>query len=246
MISITILVKNGQSRLKQVLHQLQKFDEIILYDTGSTDRTLEIAKQYPNVSVYQRTFKGFGRSHNEAAKLAKHDWILSIDADEVMTEPLCEEIHALCLHPSRVYSIPFFNYFNGKQIKWCGWHPEHHVRLYNKKHTSFSETLVHEKIITKNLNKYFLKNPILHYSYESLSDFLTKMEHYSTLFAKQYQYKRKASPLSALYHGWGAFLKSYLLKRGFLGGFEGFLISMYKGHTAFYKYLKLYLANREK
>ncbi|MFZ0564907.1 MAG: glycosyltransferase family 2 protein [Chlamydiales bacterium] len=246
MISVTLLVKNGESRLKEVLQQLQSFDEIILYDTGSTDHTLEIAKHYPNVSIHQKSFKGFGRSHNEAAELAKNSWILSIDADEVVTKALIDEIHALPFHPNHVYSIPFLNFFNGKQIKWCGWYPERHVRLYNKQQTSFSETLVHEKVITKDLNEILLDHPIHHYSYETLSDFLIKMECYSTLFAKQYQHKRKASPVTALYHGLGAFITSYLLKRGFLGGFEGFLISMYKGHTAFYKYLKLYIANQDK
>lgn len=89
-----------------------------------------------------------------------------------------------------------------------------------------------------------LKHPIHHYPYDSISDFLVKMERYSSLFAEQYCQKRKSSPLIALFHGCGAFVKSFFLKKGFLGGFEGFMISVYNGHTAFYKYLKLYQANK--
>lgn len=136
MISVTILVKNGARLLQEVLNAASVFDDIILYDTGSEDSTLEIARTFSNVTIYQKKFIGFGPSHNEAARLAKHEWILSIDADEVLSEPLAEEISSLKLEPNAVYAIPFFNYFNQKQIKWCGWYPEKHVRLYNKKKNS--------------------------------------------------------------------------------------------------------------
>ncbi len=243
MISVTILVKNGQSRLGEVLNALKKFDEIILLDTGSTDQTLEIAKDFSNVAIHHAPLQGFGPTHNLAASLAKNDWILSIDDDEVVTPELAEEILSLNLNPDHLYTLPFFNFFNGKKIKWCGWYPEKHTRLYHRKKTGFTDAMVHEGVMTKNLQPITLRNPVHHHSYDSLSDFLTKMEHYSTLFAEQHRAKRKSSPLIALYHGVGGFLKSYFLKKGFMGGYEGFLISVYNGHTAFYKYLKLYHAN---
>ncbi len=243
MISVTILVKNGERRLREVLESLKKFNEIILLDTGSTDRTLLIAAEFPNVKMYQRSFQGFGHAHNEAASLANNEWILSIDADEVLSEDLAKEILNYSLDAGCVYALSFYNYFNGKHIKWCGWYPESHVRLYHKNTTRFSEALVHEGVLCDGLRKKYFKAPLHHYSYDTLSDFLQKMERYSTLFALQYHRKRASSPLIALYHGVGAFLKSYLLKRGFLGGYEGFLISVYNGHTAFYKYLKLYEIN---
>ncbi len=245
MISVTILVKNGERRLSEVLQSLQSFDEIILFDTGSTDQTLEIASRYPNVSIYKCAFNGFGPAHNEAAMLAKYDWILSIDADEVVTPKLSHEIRSLSLDPGSIYALQRLNYFNGKQIKWCGWYPEQCIRLYNKRKTAFSETLVHEKVIKKDLKEILLTYPISHYPYETISDFLHKMQQYSSLFAEQNKYRRKASPTIALYHSFGAFFNSFVLKCGFLGGFESFLISLYHGHTAFYKYIKLYLANRE-
>lgn len=245
MISVTILVKNGSRCLKEVLTALSIFDDIVLYDTGSEDATLEIAQTFPNITIYKKKFIGFGPCHNEAAKLAKHDWILSIDADEVLSESLAVEITHLKLNPNTIYAIPFFNYYNGRQIKWCGWYPEKHNRLYHKQRTAFSEAMVHEGVIKQSgMSEVLLQNPIHHYPYSSISDFLIKMERYSTLFAQQYSKRRKSSPLIAIVHGWGAFLKSFFIKKGFLGGFEGFIISAYNAHTAFYKYLKLYQANK--
>jgi glycosyltransferase involved in cell wall biosynthesis len=245
MISVTILVKNGERKLKEVLESLASFEEIILYDTGSSDRTLDIAAQFHNVRIYKRSFEGFGLCHNKAAALATHEWILSIDADEVLSLPLATEIKQLSLDPKTVYALPFFNYYNGKQIKWCGWYPETHVRLYHKKQTAFSEAMVHEGVIITGFKTAILAHPIYHYPYDSISDFLIKMERYSTLFAEQNCSKKHSSPFVAITHGMAAFIRSYVFQRGFLGGFEGLLISAYNGHTAFYKYLKLYQANRK-
>jgi len=244
MISVTIIVKNGERHLREVLNALQGFDEVLLYDTGSTDQTLEIAQNYSNVVITQKEFSGFGPAHNEAAALAKNEWILAIDADEIVSSELAKEILETPLNQDTVYALPFHNFYKNKQIKWCGWYPESHIRLYHKEMTSFSNAMVHEGVITKGLKVKTLSSPVRHYPYASISDFLIKMDRYSTLFAKQYQNKRRSSPLIALTHGAAAFFKSYLLKRGFLGGFEGLLISAYNGHTAFYKYLKLYEANK--
>lgn len=245
MISVTIIIKNGERKLKEVLNALLGFDEVILYDTGSTDRSLEIAKEFDHVSIYQKPFIGFGPCHNDAAILAKNNWILSLDADEVLSPQLANEILQLKLDPSRVYALPFFNYYNGKQIKWCGWYPESHVRLYNRTCTRFSEAMVHEGVISKDLQKVMLHFPVHHYPYDSISDFLIKMERYSSLFAEQNHLKKKSSPRIAIQHGAAAFFKSFFLKRGFMGGYEGFLISVYNAHTAFYKYLKLYQSNKK-
>lgn len=244
MISVTIIVKNGEKRIEQVLERLRPFDEVILYDTGSTDRTLEIGKSFSNVKAFEKELIGFGHAHNEAASLATHPWILSIDADEVPSQELVDEILVKQLDKETVYDLPFHNYYNGKLIKWCGWYPESHIRLYNKKITAFSVAMVHEGVISEGLEIEKLAHPVNHYSYDSISDFLTKMERYSSLFAKQYKGKKRSSPLIALWHGIGGFWKSFFLKKGFMGGFEGFLISVYIGHTAFYKYLKLYQENR--
>lgn len=244
-ISVTILTKNSQAYLKEVLDALTAFDEVLICDTGSQDSTLEITRQFPNTKVVERTFSGFGPTHNIASSLAKHDWILSIDSDEVLTPELAKEISLLDLNENSVYSFPRHNEYRGKWIKWCGWHPDRQIRIYNRTKTAFTEAQVHEAIIIKDLKVVELNSPLRHYSYANVADFLTKMQSYSTLFAIQYQGKKSSSLCKAVLHGLFAFIKSFFIKRGFMGGHEGFEISFYNANTAFYKYLKLAEANEK-
>ena len=132
MISVTILTKNSRKYLKEVLSAVQMFDEVIIYDNGSTDDTFEIARTFPNVKIVRGDFIGFGPTHNKASSAAKNDWILSIDSDEVVTPEMAKEILSTRLDPDSVYSFPRKNYYNGKWIKWCGWFPDRRVRLYNR------------------------------------------------------------------------------------------------------------------
>lgn len=239
MISCVILTQNNAVYIDATLQSLQSFPEVVIVDTGSTDHTLSIAKNYPNVKIFHQKLLGFGPTRNLGATLAIHPWILALDADEVLSPRLVQEIHKLNLSNHTIYKIPFRNYYNHKWIKGCGWYPESHIRLYHKETTSFSDHQVHEKILSKHLSIQTLKHPIRHTSYRSTQDFLDKMDRYSTLFAKQNKGKKKASFKTALFHAIFAFVKSYLLKRGFLMGKEGFIISFYNANTAYFKYLKL-------
>ncbi|NGX60161.1 MAG: SPBc2 prophage-derived glycosyltransferase SunS [Chlamydiae bacterium] len=239
MITATILTKNSQKTLKKTLDSLGNFSEVIVLDSGSSDETLTIAKKYANVKVHLSPFLGFGPMHNYATKLANHDWILSIDSDEILSKELSKEILSLELDPEKIYSVQRHNFFNGKRIKWCGgWHPDWVTRLYHRSKTGFSEDLVHEKVKPSDLILTPLKHPLSHTPYAEIGDFLDKMQCYSELFAEQNAGEIATVP-QALFHSWFAFIKSYLFKLGFLGGKEGFIISMYNGHSAFYKYLKL-------
>ncbi len=244
-ISVTVMVKNGQQYLKEVLHALASFGEVIVYDTGSKDNSLNIARTFQNVKIVQAPFAGFGPSHNMASAAAKNNWILSIDADEVVSTELIQAIINQRLDPRAVYSFSRNNYFNGKWIKWCGWYPDRQIRLYNRTMTRFSDAQVHESIISEGMRHIFLDASVSHYSYASISDFLAKMQSYSSLFAEQYCGKESTSPLRASLHAFYTFLKCYIFQRGFMGGYEGFVISAYNAHTTFYKYLKLYEANKE-
>lgn len=245
MISVTLLSKNSEKHLQKILEVLSDFDEVLIYDNGSTDRTLEIAKRFANVVVHEGPFFGFGPTHNKASSLAKNDWIFSLDTDEVPTKELLKELAALQLKRGRVYSVPRSNVYRGRTIKGCGWSPDRVIRLYNRLDTKFTEVQVHERVISQGLQEIPLKGPLLHYSYESVHDFLTKMQAYSDLFAKENAGKIPSSPCKAILHAVFAFFKSYFLKRGFLDGYPGFLISVYNSHTALYKYLKLYENNSE-
>jgi len=243
MITVTILTKNSSKYLRQVLDALTHFDEVLIFDNGSSDSTMEIAREYHNVNIIEGVFTGFGPTHNQASGLAKNNWILSIDSDEVVTPEMSKEILSAKLEDDCVYSFPRHNYFNKRWIRWCGWYPDRQVRLYNRLMTKFTDAQVHEAIIVEGLRHIPFKSPLIHYSYETISDFLVKMQSYSTLFAVQNCGKKKSSPVKAVLHGFFAFFKSYILKRGIMGGYEGFVISSYNAHTAFYKYLKLYEAN---
>lgn len=246
MISVTVLTKNSQECLAATLASLQKFPEVIVYDSGSTDSTFEIAQKFPNVKIISGQFIGFGPTHNVASSLATHDWILSVDSDEVLSLGLVDEILNLQLDPQKAYQIERHNYYNGKWIRWCGgWYPDPVVRLYNRDSTRFTTDAVHEKIIVKDMKVTPLASSMIHTPYRTMGDFLAKMQTYSTLFAEQNKGKKSSSLGKAITHGSFAFLKSYLLKKGFLGGKEGFVISLYNGHTAFYKYLKLSELNKK-
>ena len=246
MISVTILTKNSARHIAKVLGALAAFDEVAILDTGSDDATLEIAKQFPNVVIYKHNFEGFGKAHNLISSLASHDWILSLDSDEIATAALVEEIQGLALNPKCAYSLSRHNYYRGRFIKGCGWYPDRVVRLYNRKETRFSDAHVHEKVITDKVKVIPLSAPALHFPYHSVNDFTNKMQFYSTLFAEEKRGKKKATLASAISHGLFAFVKSYFFKRGFLLGGEGFEISAYNGITAYYKYLKLRDLNTNK
>jgi len=248
-LSVVILTKNCQSTLANTLFALRSFSEVILLDTGSTDRTLEIAELFGNVRIHAHgpVFPGFGPLRNKGGSLANNDWILALDSDEILSEALVEELSQLSFNPTCVYSVERRNHFNGKWIRWCaGWHPDRVIRLYHRRHARYSDDLVHEKISAPSTRIVKLRHPMLHTPYRRIEDFLTKMQIYSTLFAEQRKNGRsKSSIFKAWLHSYCAFWKNYICKRGFLGGGEGLLISLYNAHTTFYKYLKLWEKEQE-
>ncbi len=248
-ISATILTKNSEALLGQVLAALDWCEEVVVLDTGSTDRTLAIADSFANVSVHRWAgpFPGFGRAHRRAVELARHDWILSIDSDEIVSPELTEEIRALPLGETGVvYTIPFKNYYAGKHITSCGWSPDRHERLFNRRVTNFCASEVHERVQTRNVEVVTLRHAIEHHSYRSIDDFLRKMNAYSHLFAEQNCGRKSPGAMTAVARSGWAFFKSYFLERGFRQGAEGLTISAYKSQVVFWKYLMLREANLQR
>ncbi|MDE3055093.1 MAG: glycosyltransferase family 2 protein [Verrucomicrobiota bacterium] len=237
-ISVCILTKNASATIAECLEALTAFSQVLLLDNGSQDKTIEIAKKYPNVEIHTSPFLGFGPLRNLAASLARHDWILGIDSDEVLSSPLLREIQSLNLDSEKIYSIPRHNFFRGKWIRGAGWHPDRVLRLYHRAATSYTGQ-VHESLRKEGVAIHFLHSPIFHTPYRSISDFLVKMELYSTLFAEEHRGKRKSSLAKAIGHSLFTFCKNYFFQRGYRAGSEGFIISLYNAHTAFYKYIKL-------
>ncbi|MBM3207258.1 MAG: glycosyltransferase family 2 protein [Chlamydiae bacterium] len=239
-ISIIILTKNSERTIENTLKSTLNFSDVLILDTGSTDSTLSICQKFPHVRIASSPFKGFGTTHNIASNLATNDWVLSLDSDEVLSEELLKELTKISLDKGTIYEIRRHNYFNGKRITTCGgWDPDYVSRLYNKKHTKFSDDLVHEKILHTGMKKARLKGHMSHTPYLDFSDFLRKMESYSQLFYEQNKNKKKPSLFNAILHGLSAFIKSYVWKLGFTQGAEGFIISAYNAQTTYYKYVKL-------
>lgn len=241
-ISAVILTRNSERCLKKTLCALQSLDEVVILDNGSTDSTLDIAKQFANVVIHTHPFIGFGKMKQLGAKLAKNDWILSIDSDEVASAELIDELLEIQLNPKYVYSYDVHNFYCGKWIKCCGWGNDRFVGFYHRQHAHFDDSDVHEKIISydsSTCKEIALSGHIKHYPFENASDFLTKIKRYALLYAKQHKSK-KSSPLKALLHATWCFIRSYFLKRGFLYGYEGFIISSYNAQAVFWKYILLY------
>lgn len=245
LISVVMIVKNGAETIQSVLESLRDFHDVVIYDNGSTDETLNIVRTFTNVNLVEGTFEGFGPTKNKATSYAQNEWILSLDADEVVSSDMLENIKNLELSEENIYQIRRFNYYKKRRINHCGWGEERIVRFYNKNYSSFNDKMVHEKILVNDLNLKTIEGELKHYPYGSLSQFVQKADHYSTLFAQNNVGKKKSSPLKAYFNGFYSFIRTYIFKRGFLDGYVGLVIAFSHMVTNFYKYIKLYEANKE-
>lgn len=243
-ISVTILTKNSQEYIRRCLEPLQTFDEIIILDNGSTDDTLIIAQQYPNVKIFKNEFIGFGALKNLAIEYSQNDWIFSIDSDEIATPSLIHEIQSMKFDQNTIYAIRRSNFYGDKKIQCCGWDNDFVKRIFNKQSTKFSDDLVHESLIEHHLNIKKLKNELEHYSFKNADELITKMQKYSSLWAQDKKGKKKSSPLQAIMRAFFTFIKFYFLKKGFLNGYQGLVISISNANGTFYKYIKLYENNK--
>jgi len=243
-ISVAIIVKNGAKTLENTLDSLALFTDVVVYDNGSTDGTQDIIKNYSNIRLIEGEFLGFGDTKNKAGSLTTNDWVLSLDADEVVSPELAQTLQTLTLDNNAVYSMTMFNFYKQRQIKHC-WGNHVLIRLYNKSSTSFTRSKVHETIITDGLEVIKIDGVLNHFSYSSVSDFIVKLDNYSTLYAIDNQGKKSSSPLKAVVSGIFSFVKTYFFKRGFLDGTPGLIIAFSHMATNFYKYIKLYEINNE-
>jgi len=239
-----MIAHNAQKTLALSLESLQEFQEVIIYENNSTDKTVEIAKKYPNVTLISGEFLGFGPTKNRAISYATHEWVLSLDSDEVLSKEFVQQLQKRELSNKSVYTILRTNYYKTTQIKHC-WGDDVIVRLFNKKTTHFTDKKVHEKIITDNLNIDALEGSVKHYPYATVSDFIVKLDKYSTIYAQDNVGKKSSSPLKAIVNGSFSFFKTYFLKKGFLDGYAGLIIAFSHMATNFYKYIKLYELNCE-
>ena len=244
-ISAVVLAKNNQKTIEKTLSALVEFDDVVVYDNGSTDDTIEIVKKFSNVNLIEGEFKGFGWTKNQAASFAKNDWILVVDSDEVIDKELLKELKEKILDNNCVYKLNFKAFYKDIQIKHCGWNNQKIKRLYNKSVTSYNSNDVHEDIITDNLKIEILRGNVEHYSYQTISEFVIKADRYSSLFAQNNVGKKSSSPTKAFFNGLYSFIKTYFFKQGFRDGYVGLIIAFSHMVTNFYKYIKLYELNNE-
>jgi len=241
-ISCVIIAKDAEATLNATLDSLQNFEDVVLYSNNSTDKTDEIATSYSNVNLIVGDFLGFGQTKNRAASYAKNEWILSLDADEVLSDEFVEALSQTTLDESRLYSITRENYYKKSVVKHC-WGKDIIIRVYNKTKTSFTDKKVHEHIISDGFEVENIKDIVKHYPYSNITDFIIKLDRYSTIYAEDNVGKKSSSPLKAFFNGLFSFFKTYFLKRGFMDGYAGLVIAFSHMATNFYKYIKLYEKN---
>ena len=243
-ISCVLIAKNAQATLKATLESLKEFEDVVLYSNNSTDETDSIAKSFSNVNLVNGNFIGFGPTKNCAATYAKNKWILSLDADEVLSEEFISTLQELTLQDNTLYSISRENYYKKRVVKHC-WGKDIIVRLYKSTQTSFTDKLVHESIISDTFEVKNIPALIKHYPYSTISDFIVKLDRYSSIYAEDNVGKKSSSPSKAFFNGLFSFFKTYIIKGGFLDGYAGLVIAFSHMATNFYKYIKLYELNKE-
>lgn len=244
-ISTIIITKNEEKDIKKCLDSVADWvDEIIVVDSGSTDKTKEICEQYKNLKFFETDWPGFGPQKNRALKLASKKWAISLDADEVVTPELRDEIIEI-IRNDKInfgYEIPRRNFYLGKEIKhYRQWIKEtYNLRLGIKEKLNFTNDIVHESMLF-NGEVSRLKNAMLHYSYSSIEEVINKLNSYSTLVAqKKIKAGKKSSITKAIFILIRTFLSSYFKYLAFMDGKEGFILAYTYSLERFFRQLKIY------
>jgi glycosyltransferase involved in cell wall biosynthesis len=240
-ISCIIITWNESKNIRRCLESVKWADEIVVVDSNSTDDTKKIAMEFTD-KIFNLDWGGFGAAKEFAKKQARGEWILSIDADEAVTQELREEIQKVIssADPQDGYFIPRRSNFLGRWMKHGGWYPDFVLRLFKKQKGQFTSSLVHEKVIVEGRTGY-LKNNLLHYTDPDLDHYLIKLNRYTTIDALQRSKEDKtSSPADLLIRPAATFIKMYLFKLGFLDGIAGLILAVSSAFHVFVKYAKLW------
>jgi glycosyltransferase involved in cell wall biosynthesis len=247
-LSVILITRNEEANLDDCLASLEGIaQQIVVVDTNSSDRTLEIAQKYGATISQPPDWPGFGPQKNRALDLATGEWVLSLDADERLTPALKSEILTAIHHSAHVdcFAIPRLSWYCGRFIRHSGWSPDYVDRLFKRGTARFSDDLVHERLIP-NGQVAKLNNPMLHYSFMNFSQVLNKIDRYSTASALQaYARGKRSNPCKAILHGLWAFFRTYILKAGFLDGKHGLALAISNGEGSYYRYMKIWLVELE-
>lgn len=242
-LSVAIIAFNEERNLAACLRSVAWADEIVLVDNGSTDRTCAIARDAGARVVVAPDWPGFGPQKNRALDACTGDWILALDADERVEEPLRLEIErAIAQDTFDVYAMPRRSTYCGRFMRHGGWWPDHVTRLFRRGSARYSDARVHESLLTgRPVGR--LTAPLTHYSFRSMEQVVDKMNRYSSEGARMLVERGRAPGLaSAIGHGFAAFLRTYVFKLGFLDGRFGFMLAVSNAEGSYYRYVKAMLA----
>jgi glycosyltransferase involved in cell wall biosynthesis len=245
-ISATVITKNEADNIAACLDTLNWVDEIIIVDSGSTDDTVDIAKQYTD-KIFIEPWRGQGHQKNRAIELAKGPWILSIDADERIPSGMATEIRdAIANDPEYVFAVRRKNMYQNRWIRHSGWWPDWVVRIFRKDQSKFSGHIIHESIQSKlPVNK--LSNALIHHSFKSPQDFLHRAAWYAHHKAvEMHQAGCRASAWTAVSHACYSFIHTYIIRLGLLDGAAGLLIAVSNFAGVFYRYMIIRELNSNK
>lgn len=241
-LSAVIITLNEADNIRACLESVKFADEIVVLDSGSTDATVEICREYTD-QVYHQPWLGFAAQKNAALDRATGDWVLSLDADERVTPELASALQQVRADPPadvdgfHVYRKVFFG---NKWLKHGGFYPEKVLRLVRRGRARFGLRSVHEALETDGPTRLIPKD-IEHYTYRSVEDYLARMKRYAALSAEEYFQKgRTTGPMRMTGHAAFTFFQMYILKAGFLDGYEGFLMAVLYAMYTFSKYAILY------
>lgn len=238
-ISATIITHNEERNLPRAIESLRCADEILVVDSGSSDRTIELAEKY-GAKIIDSPWPGYAKQKNLAAERAENDWILSLDADESLSEALEAEIWQLKKNGPQfdAYTMPRQARYLGRWIKHSGWYPDRKIRLYNRDKATWTGDFVHESVnVDGSLGH--LEGNLLHFTCDSLSEHLRTMDRYTTLAAEQLVASgRRITWKRLIFEPPWTFFNTYVVKAGFLDGVEGLAIANLAALYNFLKYAK--------
>lgn len=241
MISANIITLNEEKNIGECIVSLTEVcNEVVVVDSGSSDRTVEIAES-KGARVIVQPYLGDGYQKNVALDHVKNEWVLSIDADERLTEDMAAAIKEIDLleTPHDAFSFRRRNMIGSRWIQCCGWYPDYCVRLYNKNKARFKEVAQHSSVVATKVR--LIEADIVHYSFANIGQLFAKPGRDFSGRAAKIMYKegRRANGVSPFLHGFSAFAKKYLLQKGFLGGVDGMTVSLSSGLNSYLKYARL-------
>jgi len=246
-ISVSIICRNEEKNIEGCIESVSWADEIIVIDGFSEDKTPEIARKYTD-KIFQNKWGGFSDQREFALIKCSNEWIFSLDADERCSPELAEELRSIVSSHSNTYTgfkIPRKSFFLGKWVRHSGWYPNYQLRFFRKRNIKVSGRLVHEKYELDGETGY-LKNDLLHYTVQSINEYVSRVNHYSSLQALEKAKNRKVSFINLFLRPSLAFIQGYFFKGGFLDGITGLMVVNFHIITNILTYMKIWEIQHKK